>query len=69
MKLNVNDVIIVNPWKNFPEERMTCIEVIENENKVFGDLYKFNTGICLYELELQNNFDLWNSRNGYKIVK
>lgn len=58
--LNVGNTIIVN------NKRMTCVEITTHE--ILGNLYKFDNGMELYELELQNNFDLWNSRNGYEII-
>lgn len=58
--LKVGNTIIVN------NERMACVEI--TNHKILGNLYKFDNGMELYELELQNNFDLWNSRNGYEIV-
>lgn len=58
--LNKGNTIIVN------NEKMTCVGI--TEHAIFGKCYEFDNGIKWYELELLNNFDLWNSRDGYKIV-
>jgi hypothetical protein len=48
--------------------KITCVDVIENEHRVFGTLYKFDNGMALYELELESNLDLWRSRGGFEIA-
>lgn len=66
--MNIGETIVVHAWGNFPESQMTCIEVFGNtELNAIG--YKFDNGIELMDIELQNNFDLWNSRNGFHIIK
>ena len=63
----IGQTIIVKAWKNFEEMRMKCIDVFGNpELGCIG--YRFDNGMELLDLELQNNFDLWNSRNGYEII-
>lgn len=68
MKLNVNDVVIVNPWKNFHGMRMTCTNVYTDA--VIGmPVYEFDNGMMLFDIELENNFDLWSRRGGYRIER
>ncbi len=60
---------VINYVFNGKEETITCTEVIENEHKVFGNLYKFDDETAMYEEELLGFFDLLNARGGYSIVK
>lgn len=59
--------IVVNPWKNFGIRKMTCVKVFFDA-KMNDFQYEFDNGMKLYGIELQANFDLWNSRNGYAII-
>ena len=64
--MEVGQTIIVNAWGNFGEIVMKCVSI--NGVPVFGKQYIFDNGMEFYELELLNNFDLWASRAGYRIV-
>lgn len=66
--MNVGDTIIVKAYNNFPEFRMKCIGLYgDTELGAIG--YEFDNGMKLLDIELENNFALWNSRNGYEIQK
>lgn len=66
--MNIGESIIIKAWRKFPERRMTCIKIYGDP--IFNAIgYEFDNGIKLLDIELENNFDLWNNRNGYEIVK
>ena len=64
---NVGQTLVVKPWKNFREIRMTCVGAVFDE-KYNAMQYEFDNGMKLYDIELEANFCLWNSRNGYEII-
>lgn len=63
--IEIGTIIKVNAYKGFEAFEMKCVDVKEGK---FGKEYSFDNGISLFELELQNNFDLWKKRNGYVII-
>lgn len=64
--MNIGETIIVKAWKNFSETRMTCIDISE-DTIIKEKIYKFDTGLELYDSDLESNFRLWKNRNGYEI--
>lgn len=65
--VQVGQTIIVKEWGSFPEMRMTCVN-ISYDAKYCLPRYEFDNGMELSDFELQGNFDLWESRNGFDIV-
>lgn len=59
--------IVVNAWGKFPKHTMKCIGV-EHDEKYKTNRYVFDNGIKWTESNLQSNFELWESRNGYQII-
>lgn len=64
--MKVGETIIVNAWGKFGGMKLTCTEI--GSHPVFGTEYVFDNGMRLYELELENNLELWKLRGGYKII-
>lgn len=65
--MEVGQTIIIKAWKQFVEKRMKCIGIFgDAEMGAIG--YEFDNGMKLMDIELENNFDLWNTRNGYEII-
>ena len=65
--MNIGETIIVKAWKNFPEEKMTCIGISEDP-VIKEKIYKFDNGMELFSMDLESNFRLWKNRNGYEIL-
>lgn len=65
--MKIGQTIIVKAWGKFEEEKMTCVGIYGDPT--FNALgYEFDNGMKLLDVELEQNFDLWNSRNGYEII-
>lgn len=47
---------------------MTCTEVYKDA--IIGAyIYEFDSGMMLFDIEPENNLDLWNRRGGYRIER
>lgn len=65
--MKVGQTIIIKAWKQFEEKKMKCVGIF-GDDKIGVIGYEFDNGMKLMDIELENNFDLWNARNGYEII-
>lgn len=66
--MKIGTVIIVNAWGNFDAKTMKCVGIKYDERRK-GNVFVFDNGIEWTESNLQSNYALWESRNGYKIIE
>ena len=67
-KMKIGATIIINAWGKFPERTMKCVG-IKYDEKYKADRFVFDNGVEWTESNLQANFELWKSRNGYRIIE